>query len=135
MATIYIVKGPDDGDAYTIHEENIVIGRGEECGVTLADEKTSRSHLKVSFDSKTGQHFAEDMRSTNGTRINGKTMAVSVALADGDILELGDTSIEYSSRTFPSNEAAVAARTASFRDGSDRHSDSHTMIDESNRPF
>lgn len=133
MATIYIVKGPDDGDAYTIQEEDIVIGRGEECGVTLADEKTSRSHLQVSFDSKTGQHFAEDMRSTNGTRCNGKTMTESVALSDGDELELGDTRIEYSSRTFPSNEAAAAARTASFR-GS-QSADSHTMIDDVNRPF
>ena len=56
------------------------------------------------------QHFAEDMRSTNGTRCNGKTMTESVALSDGDELELGDTRIEYSSRTFPSNEAAAAAQ-------------------------
>ena len=133
MATIYIVKGPDDGDAYTIQEEDVVIGRGDECGVTLADEKTSRLHLQVSFDPTTKQHIAEDMRSTNGTRHNGNTMASSVALAEGDVLDLGDTSIEYTKRSFPSNEAAAAARTASFR-GSES-ADSHTMIDDVNRPF
>ena len=135
MATIYIVKGPDDGDAYTVQEENVVIGRGEECGVTLADEKTSRSHLQVSFDPTTKQHVAEDMRSTNGTRLNGNTITTSVPLAEGDILDLGDTSIEYSTRTFPSNEAAAAARTANIHHSSGPASDSHTMIDDLNRPF
>jgi pSer/pThr/pTyr-binding forkhead associated (FHA) protein len=135
MATIYIVKGPDDGDAYTVQEENVDIGRGKECGVTLADEKISHLHLQVSFDTATKQHVVQDMRSTNGTRHNGNTITTSVSLADGDVLELGDTSIEYSSRTFPSNEAAAAARTASFRGGSDRHSGPHTMLDDSNRPF
>ena len=107
MATIYVIKGPNDGDAYTLEEEAIVIGRGDDCGVTLKDEKTSRAHLQISFDSATGKHIAEDLRSTNGTWCNGKTMNAPTQLVDGDVLELGGTSLEYSSRTFSSNEAAI----------------------------
>ena len=129
MATIYVIKGPNDGDAYTVKEEDVIIGRGDDCGVTLADEKTSRAHLKISYDESSGKHVAEDLRSTNGTWCNGKTLTSRVALADGDILELGGTSIEYSIRTFDSNEAAIAARTASIRGGTP------TLLDDSNRSF
>lgn len=129
MATIYIIKGPNDGDAYTIGEDAVVIGRGDECSVTLNDEKTSRTHLQLTFDKGSGTHTAEDMRSTNGTWCNGKSLTAAVVLADGDTLEIGNTAIEYSSRTFTSNEAALAARTANIRGGTP------TLLDDSNRPF
>lgn len=129
MATIYIIKGPNDGDAYTVGEEKIVIGRGTECGITLDDERTSRAHLQIIFDAEAGTHLAEDLQSTNGTWCNGKSISTPVILGDGDALELGNTAIEYSVRTFDSNEAAKAARTASMGGGQP------TMLDDSNRPF
>jgi pSer/pThr/pTyr-binding forkhead associated (FHA) protein len=129
MATIYVTKGPHDGDAFTIGSSTVVVGRGEECGITLDDEKTSRAHLQVTFDEATGCHSAEDLRSTNGSWHNGKSMTTAVALADGDMLELGKTALEFCAHTYPSNNAAKAARTSSVGGGQP------TMIDTTNKPF
>ena len=135
MATIYIVKGPNDGDAYTLKEDTIIIGRGNDCGITLDDDKTSRSHVQICYDPKTGKHVLEDLRSTNGTWCNGKSITGSTVLAEGDVFELGITGIEYSASTFESNEAAAAARTSRIKSSSNMTSDSHTMIDDSNKLF
>ena len=130
MATIYIIKGPNDGDTFTIGEETITIGRGEECSVTLNDEKTSRQHLQISFDPVSGKHMAEDMKSTNGTWCNGKTLDSMTPLSHGAELELGSSVIEYSTRTFETNEAAMEARKS--EQGAEIHP---TLIDDTNRPF
>ena len=130
MATIYIIKGPDDGDAFSIGEDAVTIGRGDDCGITLGDEKTSRVHLQISFDKGSGQHIAEDMKSTNGSWCNGKAMHSPVPLEHGAEIELGQTVLEYSSRTFPNNEAAQAARKRTSS-----HNVHETLLDDTNRPF
>jgi pSer/pThr/pTyr-binding forkhead associated (FHA) protein len=130
MATIYIIKGPDDGDAYTIGEEPITIGRGDECSITLNDEKSSRMHVEITFDSKAGGHVAEDLKSTNGTWCNGKSMHSAQSLNHGSTLELGGTILEYSERTFDTNEEAKESRRHMKESGTH-----HTVMDETNRPF
>ena len=130
MATIYIIKGPNDGDAFSIGEEVVTLGRGEECSITLKDEKASRVHLQISFNSESGEHMAEDMKSTNGTWCNGKAMTSAMPIGHGFELELGNTVIEYSSRTFDSNEAAKESRKLI----KERETQA-TMIDDTNRPF
>ena len=129
MATIYITKGPHDGDAYTINDETIVFGRGDECGVKLDDERTSRAHLQITFDPSSSRHSAEDLRSTNGTWHNGKSITSPIELSDGDIISLGNTTIEYCEQTYSSNDAAKAARTANMVGGQP------TLIDNANKPF
>ena len=130
MATIYIIKGPNDGDAFTVGDHEVVIGRGEDCSITLDDHKASRQHIKISYDSVAGGHVAEDLRSTNGTWRNGKSMTTAAVLINGDELEFGESAIEYSSQTFDSNEAAQAARKNSKPPQAP-----HTILDESNKPF
>ena len=130
MATIYIIKGPDDGDAFSIGEDTVTIGRGDDCSITLNDEKTSRAHLQISFDKDSRKHVAEDMKSTNGSWCNGKSMSSAVPLEHGAEIELGQTVLEYSERTFPNNEAAQAARKRT-----QAHDGPETLLDDTNRPF
>ena len=126
MATLYIVQGPNNGEAYLLSEEVVVIGRGEESSIPLADEKASRSHLSVSYNSQTSKHVAEDLKSTNGTRWNGKLMGSATPLSDGDKLAFGDTVLEYSSATFSSAAAAKEARSATGT------YTTHTLMDNDN---
>ena len=130
MATIYIIKGPGDGDAFSIGEDTVTIGRGDDCSITLNDEKTSRAHLQISFNKESGQHVAEDMKSTNGSWCNGKSMSSAVPLEHGAEIELGQTVLEYSERTFPNNEAAQAARKRTQAQDAPE-----TLLDDQNRPF
>lgn len=130
MPTIYIIKGPDDGDSFSIGEDVVTVGRGDDCSITLNDEKTSREHLKISFNKETGEHVAEDLKSTNGSWCNGKSMSSAVPLEHGAEIELGQTVLEYSSRTFPNHEAAKAARQRTRADDGPE-----TLLDDTNRPF
>ena len=67
MATIYIIKGPNNGGIFTLAEDTCVLGRSEKCSIKLDDDRVSGSHLSISFDPDKSVYLAEDARSTNGT--------------------------------------------------------------------
>ena len=129
MATIYVIKGSNSGEIYNVGDDDFRIGRSEACNVTLSDERVSGTHLQITYDKEKGCHIAEDAKSTNGTWYNGHSVVSPMALKDGDRLELGDSVVEYNSKSFDSVEKAEAART------SDAPSVAPTLMDDENRPF
>ena len=69
-----------------------VVGRDVSCALRFNGESVSRRHMKIV---RTGNDvFAEDLGSTNGTRINTKILMVRTALKDGDTIELGGYHLE-----------------------------------------
>ena len=70
------------------------------------------------------------MKSTNGSWCNGKSLNSATPLEHGAEIELGQTVLEYSSRTFPNNEAAQAARKRTQAQDAPE-----TLLDDQNRPF
>lgn len=67
----------------------VEIGRGEECTITIPNKFVSTHHARV-FQ-QNGQWLAEDLGSTNGTLLNGKTFSGTQPLKPGDHLMVGDT--------------------------------------------
>jgi pSer/pThr/pTyr-binding forkhead associated (FHA) protein len=45
--------------------------------------------------SREGRHFVEDMRSTNGTTLNGAALNGEAELVDGDTIQIGDTVFRF----------------------------------------
>ena len=86
--------------------------------------------MRVFFDAAVGKHFAEDLKSTNGTWCKGQSIGSSFQLAHGMELELGKTTIEYSSRTFE-----IADQAKSARKSSGQQEGMPTMMEDSNRAF
>ena len=129
MATIYIIKGPDNGGVFTLSDRACIVGRSDSCSVTLGDDRVSGSHLEISFDKDKGSYAAEDTKSTNGTWLNGRSMVDKTPLSDGDRLELGATVLEFTSKTFDSIDEAKAARTDTA------YMAPPTLLDNENRPF
>ena len=129
MATIYIIKGNNNGEIYDVSEGSIRLGRSDACDVTLSDDRVSGTHLEISFDKALGCHVAEDTKSTNGTWFNGHSLVTPLQLKDGDRLEIGDSMVEYHSKSFDSIEKAEAARSV------DPASVAPTLMDDKNRPF
>ncbi len=70
--------------------QSIVVGRDAEAEVALEAHGVSRRHAKFSWPAEGPQ--VEDLGSTNGTRLNGRTV-VRAAVTAGDALVLGDVSI------------------------------------------
>jgi len=81
-------KGPTIGQRYTIGDEPIVIGRGEDCNIRIQDHSVSRRHARLD-PGPTGV-LAVDLGSTNGSFVNDHPIDGSVPLRDGDYLRIGN---------------------------------------------
>lgn len=83
---ILIVEGSPRGQQWVIHLDNVIIGRGRECQITLSDRSISREHARVWR--KDEAYWIEDLGSKNGTHVNGIVLVQSKQLDDGDEIQL-----------------------------------------------
>ncbi len=81
-----------DGSRIVLGTESVLIGRLPECTIVLADPNVSRRHAEVSRQGN--DVVVTDLRSTNGTRVNGVPVRER-ALSDGDEISVGTTSIRF----------------------------------------
>jgi hypothetical protein len=65
-----------------------VIGRHSSCTVRLDDAFISTEHAQLTWEQ--GRWWITDLKSTNGTRVNGKPVTAPTGLRYGDVIELGD---------------------------------------------
>ncbi|MBX6371377.1 MAG: DUF3662 domain-containing protein [Acidothermus sp.] len=70
----------------------IRLGRGPQADIRLADPAVSRNHAELRLD--VDPPTISDLRSTNGTRLNGVPIETA-PLADGDRITLGETLLVY----------------------------------------
>jgi predicted component of type VI protein secretion system len=64
-----------------------LVGRSPDCAIRIDDPHVSRVHLRLRVSAE--GVVVEDMGGKNVAQINGRRMARSVSLADGDELRLG----------------------------------------------
>ena len=68
--------------------DSFAIGRSAECQLVIHDAKVSRKHCMIHRQGTSSEYWLVDLQSANGTRINGRRIAQTARLHDGDILEL-----------------------------------------------
>jgi pSer/pThr/pTyr-binding forkhead associated (FHA) protein len=84
----------------------LVVGRGRDADLVLADELVSRHHARVSPHGSVA--VVEDLGSRNGTFVNGEAIHGPTRLAPGDQLQLGVTLVELrSARQIAERPSAV----------------------------
>lgn len=66
---------------------SITLGRTEENNVVLSDKYVSSTHAKIY--SKNDKYFLEDLKSTNGTILNGVKINGMVEIFVGDQIQIG----------------------------------------------
>lgn len=81
-----VLRGFYEGLEVAMDRRRIVIGRGREADLAVAEPTISRQHAAIAWDG-TG-YVLEDLGSTNGTRVNGRK-ATRARLLAGDEIELG----------------------------------------------
>ncbi|TDN44327.1 type III secretion system (T3SS) inner membrane Yop/YscD-like protein [Curtobacterium flaccumfaciens] len=79
-----------------------VIGRGTDADITVADTGTSRKHVEVIWDGKHAQ--ANDLGSTNGSKLNGERFQQAIVEPDSTI-EIGRTRMVF--RVIPENDGGT----------------------------
>ena len=92
MSTVAAVKGPAAGQTFTLLKVTIV-GRSMDAGIRVDDLTLSREHARFMVDER-GEVICEDLRSGNGTFVNG-TRIDSVRLNDGDTIVVGESVLVY----------------------------------------
>ena len=70
----------------------VVIGRGADCDISLADTYLSTRHARIANDS--GDLSIEDLGSTNGTYVNQELLRGRVLLERGDMIQVGGVLLE-----------------------------------------
>lgn len=90
---LLVVKGENVGGEYLLDADSVVIGRANECDVTIRDEAASRQHARLSRE---GDHFTIlDLESANGTFVNGERISDPEPLRDRDQIQIGETVLEF----------------------------------------
>jgi transcriptional regulator with PAS, ATPase and Fis domain len=69
--------------------ERVVIGRGDEANLQVLDKSVSRLHAAVTLGDAGATAVVEDLKSSNGVRVNGELIRGRRELAQGDVIEIG----------------------------------------------
>ncbi len=94
--TLQVLQGLERGVLHSNLSVPLTIGREEENSVQLNDERISRCHVKIQQDGD--RIILTDLESTNGTRVNGLPVQMTV-LHPGDLISLGRCVLLYGSQT------------------------------------
>ena len=92
---LHVTAGPQSGEVFEFTDhQTCIIGRSREAHIRLSENlQFSRFHCRLEV--KPPSAIVVDLRSTNGTRVNGKRVETA-SLNDGDVVKVGDTAFAVS---------------------------------------
>ncbi|HSW11597.1 MAG TPA: FHA domain-containing protein [Solimonas sp.] len=91
MAKI-IRKSGSSRDEYPLTEAALTIGRRADNHIVLPDTFASGRHAMIGYVN--GRYFIEDLKSSNGTVLNGQRVA-KASLKHGDVIYIGQQRLEF----------------------------------------
>ncbi len=89
---LVVLAGPDEGRAFSLGGEPVLLGRSRATGSHLIDPHVSRVHCQVELID--GQFILTDYDSAGGTFVNGKRISRHT-LQSGDLLRIGNTRLQF----------------------------------------
>lgn len=92
-ASLVQYSGSKLGKHYPLDQAELIVGRGANAQIVIAEASVSRQHAK--FKQKGGDVEVEDLGSANGTFVNDERVKSRKVLKDGDILRLGTILLKY----------------------------------------
>ncbi|MET7800198.1 FHA domain-containing protein, partial [Streptomyces decoyicus] len=96
-ARLRVISGPDAGGVHLLHGGQIRIGRSADADVPLDDPDVSRLHCAVTVEPD-GSVYVADLRSTNGTVVDGTDLGERPApLRPGALLRIGESALRLQS--------------------------------------
>jgi len=94
VAKLIVASGKSAGRSITLKHGKLLIGRAEECDIRPLGEEVSRRHCAVLQEA--GGLTVEDLKSRNGTYVNGVRITKKVVVVDGDIVRVGPLEVKVS---------------------------------------
>lgn len=84
---LVVVNGSNAGEEYGLTGKELIIGRDEGSDIKIDDLTVSHNHALLRL--RGNKVTIEDLRSLNGTKLNGKVVSKAVAISSGDVIAVG----------------------------------------------
>lgn len=141
QVVLKVVGGKNDGREITIAVPRFIIGRGDTAHLRPASDLVSREHCEILVGD--GRVVINDLKSRNGSFVNGKQLTESHVAKSGDSLRIGRLQFEMvidpakASAKKPKVESVVeaAARTAKNKKASLEDSITDWLSDADDDPL
>ncbi|MCC6748601.1 MAG: GGDEF domain-containing protein [Deltaproteobacteria bacterium] len=85
--------GAQMGKRFPLEASEQYIGRGNDCEIMVDMDSVSRRHARI--EQKGAATLITDMESTNGTYVNEHPVTQARALADGDLVQVGNAIFKF----------------------------------------
>ncbi|MCY1030836.1 FHA domain-containing protein [Corallococcus sp. BB11-1] len=92
-AKLVVIAGPSEGEEFPLADTEYTVGRASDNPICLQDTSVSRKHITLRKES--AGWFVSDMKSGNGTLVNGEPVTDETLLANGDVITMGDSEVRY----------------------------------------
>jgi len=104
---LVVVAGPDEGRAFALTGEALLLGRSRATDTHLIDPHISRVHCEIKQDN--GKFFITDFESPGGTFVNGNRVTQHT-LQPGDLIRIGTTHLQFEEEAAAPPAAAKGKR-------------------------
>jgi len=94
---LIVVDGSEPGLRIEVGETALAVGRIAPCEIVFQDEEVSRRHCTIGV--LMGQMIVTDLKSTNGTFIDGKPINGVATVPVGSLLQIGRQLLKYERRS------------------------------------
>lgn len=98
MAFLETISGSGFGEKYQLDHEETVLGRHPDCDVTIDVGAVSRQHARI-HKTTDGNYELEDLKSRNGTYLNGTAITGRQKLKDRDLIRICDIEFTFRNET------------------------------------
>jgi len=100
--TLSVLRGNALSLQHSLVEDEIVVGRDSKCDIVIDDHTVSRRHARLTLEND--DYFIEDLRSRNGTYVNGRRVTGRVRLSSDDHVMVCGTEFLFQSSQLPIGE-------------------------------
>lgn len=94
---LLVTEGAEQGRIIELNAPGVTLGRAAPADVMLRDVEVSRRHCLISLE--TGAPMISDLKSTNGTFVDGRRIVAPAKLTDGCMIRIGRHQLKYERRT------------------------------------
>ncbi len=89
---VLITEGANAGEAFSLEQAPLLIGRGTDATIRLDDDYVSTRHARIAASGD--QWFIEDLGSTNGTYLGASRLTQPTTITLGSQIRIGKTTLE-----------------------------------------
>jgi sigma-B regulation protein RsbU (phosphoserine phosphatase) len=107
MSHLVATVGPQSGRRYELQGERTILGRHPDCHVVIEVGAVSRQHCAILKEE--GDFLLEDLKSRNGTQLNGEAVRGRARLFDGDVIRVCEVEFAFHGRPRPQENVTSVA--------------------------